>query len=124
MVLVCMWLFSSKAFDIVNHTKFFEKLLKLGVFKWIIKVLVQWYCNQFICLRCGSAFSDLFLVNNGLRRGYSSPLLFNVNIDEISGSLSKLPVGCCCSNTVVNHLKYADDIVLFAPSAKELQKTQ
>ena len=28
-------------------------------------------------------------------------------------SLSKLPVGCCCGNTVVNHLMYADDIVLF-----------
>ena len=37
-------------------------------------------------------------------------------------SLSKLPVGCCCGNTVVNHLKYADDIVLFAPSAKGLQR--
>ena len=37
-------------------------------------------------------------------------------------SLSKLPVGCCCGNTVVNHLMYADDIVLFAPSAKGLQR--
>ena len=33
-------------------------------------------------------------------------------------SLSKLPVGWCCGNTVVNHLMYADDIVLFAPSQK------
>ena len=38
-------------------------------------------------------------------------------------SLSKLPVGCCCGNTLVNHLMYAaDDIVLFAPSAKGLQR--
>ena len=37
-------------------------------------------------------------------------------------TLSKLPVGCCCGNTVVNHLMYAVDIVLFAPSAKGLQR--
>ena len=37
-------------------------------------------------------------------------------------SLSNLPVGCCCGNTVVSHLIYADNIVLFAPSAKCLQR--
>ena len=37
-------------------------------------------------------------------------------INELSESLSKLPIGCCCGNTVVNHIMYADDIVLFAPS--------
>ena len=72
---------ASKAFDRVNHTKLFAKLLKLGVPKWIIKVLVQWYCNQSMCVRWGSAFSDFFLVNNGVRQGgILSPLLFNVYI--------------------------------------------
>ena len=48
---------ASKAFDRVNHTKLFSKLLKLGVPKWIIKVLVQ-----SMCVRWGSAFSDFFLL--------------------------------------------------------------
>ena len=43
----------------------------------------------------GSVFSDFFLVNN---------------------------TGSCCGNTVVNHLMNADDIVLFVPSAKSLQR--
>ena len=50
----CMYvafLDASKAFDRVYHTKLFSKLLKLGVPKWIIKVLVQWYCNQSMCVR-------------------------------------------------------------------------
>ena len=123
----CMYvafLDASKAFDRVNHTKLFSKLLRLGVPTWVIKVLVQWYCNQSMCVRWGSVFSDFFLVNNGVRQGgIISPLLFNVYINELSESLSKLPIGCCCGNTVVNHIMYADDIVLFAPSAKGLQKT-
>ena len=59
----------SKAFDRVNHTTLFSKLLKLGVPIWIIKVLVQWYCNQSMCVRWGSVLSDFFLVNNGVRQG-------------------------------------------------------
>ena len=39
-------------------------------------------------------------------RGILSP-----NINELSESLSQLPIGCCCGNTVVNHMMYADDIV-------------
>ena len=93
----CMYvafLDASKAFDRVNHTKLFSKLLKLGVPKWIIKVLVQWYCNQSMCVRWGSAFSDFFLVNNGVRqRGILSPLLFNVIFLYISSSSSDTSAG-------------------------------
>ena len=72
----CMYvafLDASKAFDRVNHTKLFSKLLRLGVPTWVIKVLVQWYCNQSICVRWGSVFSDFFLVNNGVRQGVFFP---------------------------------------------------
>ena len=72
----CMYvpfLDASKVFDRVKHTKLFSKLLKLGVPKWIIKVLAQWYCNQSVCVRWGSVFSDFFLVNNGVRQGVSFP---------------------------------------------------
>ena len=33
-----------------------------------------------------------------------------------------LPIGCCSGDTIVNHLVYADDTVLLAPSAKGLQR--
>ena len=40
---------ASKAFDGVNHIKLFLKLLKLGVSKYLIKVICQWYYSQTVC---------------------------------------------------------------------------
>ena len=42
-------------------------------------------------------------------------------MNDMSITLGELPIGCCSGNTVINHLIYADDIVLFAPSAKGVQ---
>ena len=50
-----------------------------------------------------------------------SPLLFNVYINELSVLLNLTYAGCCLGRSIINHLLYADDIVLFAPSAKGLQ---
>ena len=50
-----------------------------------------------------------------------SPLLFNFYVNDLSVQLQKLPVGCCCGDMVVNHLMYADDIVLLAPSGNGMQ---
>ena len=61
-------------------------------------------------------------MNNGVRQGgILSPMLFNVYINDLSRSLSKLPIGCCSSEHVINNLMYADDIVLLSPSPKVMQ---
>ena len=39
-------------------------------------------------------------------------------MDNLSIQLHRHPIGCSVGGTVVNHMLYADDIVLFAPSAK------
>ena len=74
---------------------------------------------------CLSTFTKgvFHTVNNGVRQGgILSPLLFNVYINDLSRSLSKLPIGCCSGDKVINHLMYADDIVLLSSSAKGKKK--
>ena len=42
-------------------------------------------------------------------------------MDELSKILNKANIGCCVGSFIINHLMYADDLVLIAPSAKALQ---
>ena len=50
-----------------------------------------------------------------------SPVLFNVYIDDLRRTLYSMPLGCYIHGTCVNHLVYADDMVLLAPSPGALQ---
>ena len=54
--------------------------------------------------------------------GILSPLFFNVYMDNLSAQLNSQHIGCSTGDVVVNHMLYADDIALFSPSAKGLQK--
>ena len=80
--------------------------------------VVKSHCDSSVVWALSNLFLDFFTFFN-----FAKPLRLNVYINELSESLSKLHVGCCCGNTVVNHIMYADDIVLFAPSAKGLHNT-
>ena len=59
--------------------------------------------------------------NDVKQGGKLSPLLFNVYMDHLSDQQHKRPTDCSLDTTVVNHLVYADDLLLFAPIAKGLQ---
>ena len=54
--------------------------------------------------------------------GILSPLFFNVYMDNLISQLSAQYIGCSAGDVVVNHMLYADDIALVAPSAKGLQQ--
>ena len=61
-------------------------------------------------------------VSNGVRQGgILSPYLFSVYVDDLSFCLTQSETGCSINNIFVNHLFYADDLCLLAPSASGLQ---
>ena len=120
-VFVC-YLDISKAFDRVNHDKLYRILDKKGVPGYIMRIIIFWYENQLFCIKWGDTTSQSFGVSNGVRQGgILSPHFFNVYIDELSITLNDCKTGCCLNNVLLNHIMYADDMALIAPSVKGLK---
>ena len=79
--------------------------------------------NQQLYVRWNDVYSELFTAHNGVRQGgILSPYLFNIYVNEISLELNKQDIGCTFQNCQINHLLYADDLVLISPSSKGLQQ--
>ena len=51
-----------------------------------------------------------------------SPYIFNVYVDELSEELKKCNVGCNLNGHLINHIMYADDLVLISPSSAGLSQ--
>ena len=72
-------------------------------------------------LRWGPTYSESFPMGNDVKQGGKlSPLLFNIYMGNLTVQLHTKPIGCSLGTTAVNHLIYADYLLLFAPSAKGL----
>ena len=74
-------------------------------------------------VRWAGVLSHGFHVSNGVRQGgILSPYLFNVYMDDLSIALNGCHTGYVVDNIPVNHLLYADDLVVFAPSISGLRE--
>ena len=56
------------------------------------------------------------------RVAYCHPCFFNIYMDCLSESLCNTQTGCNVGGVMINHLMYADDLVIISPSAKGLQR--
>ena len=113
---------ASKAFDRVNHRILFQKLAQRNVPAYLRRVLQFWYARQQFSVRWGCVTSASFSVSNGVRQGgILSPVLFNIYMNDLSVMLNAHRSGCYIGDMKVNHLMYADDVVVLAPTAWALQ---
>ena len=121
-VFMC-FLDASKAFDRVNHRKLFKKLYQADVPKYLIRCLSYWYAHQTMQVKWDTCVSAPFNVCNGVRQGsILSPALFNFYMNDLSKQLSMCTTGCMVGGALINHLMYADDLVVFSPSSAGLQQ--
>ena len=76
-----------------------------------------------MCIKWVHSTSSFFSVSYGVRQnGILYPRLFLVYVDDLSKCLHDARSGCFMGHQCINHVMYADDICLLAPSALGLLK--
>ena len=89
----------TKAFDTVEHSRLFDKLLEVKVPKIIIRMLTFIYRKQTANVRLKQQVSEQFGIKNGVRQGaVISPIFFNFYMNSLFAILKKNKSGCFISN--------------------------
>ncbi|KAL0809192.1 hypothetical protein ABMA28_011417 [Loxostege sticticalis] len=113
----------SKAFDLVQYDRLWDKLRSINLPEELISVFQYWYLNQSNSVRWAGAVSDPYRLECGVRQGgLTSPTLFNLYMNDLIVSLGSQRVGCYVDGVCVNNLSYADDMVLLSASICGLRK--
>jgi hypothetical protein len=133
----CAFVDYKKAFDLVDRSSLWSKLIGNHINGNIITVIYNMYKNAKSCVKKGNTLSELFTCNIGVRQGENlSPLLFAIFLNDFEMFVSKSYSGLTMFNEEANtHLSdddveyflrmyvllYADDTIVMAESAEELQ---
>lgn len=118
----CCFLDATKAFDRVNYCKLFRLLLTRNLPPHIIRLLINIYVNNNVCVSWCNVKSDTFRALNGVKQGaVLSPILYCVYVDNLLQLLEKEGVGCHIGFQFLGALAYADDLVLIAPAASAMR---
>ena len=128
----CAFVDYSKAFDLIERSSLWMKLLENNINGKILNVIKSMYMNAKSCVKSNGKISDYFSCCKGVRQGENlSPVLFAIYLNDFHAFLNEKCVGLKDLCSIVNDeldiylklyvLLYADDTIIMAESAADLQ---
>ena len=135
----CGFVDYKKAFDLVNRSALWSKLISSGINGKLMNVIFNLYKNAKSGVKVNDNTSPLFNCNVGVRQGENlSPLLFAIFLNDLESTLRKdhvqglnfvnqLIINNLSDNDVEMWLRlfvllYADDTIILAESSDALQR--
>lgn len=113
-----------KAFDTVKHDILIRHLHTANIYYNDVRIIKNLYWNQEARVQISQQdITEKFEVLRGVRQGcILSPMLFNLYVENIFlEALENVEAGIKINGIILNNLRYADDTVIMASSAEELQ---
>ena len=113
----------TKAFDMVQHSLLFRKLLDVKLSVIFVRLIMVMYTLQYANVRWKQLVSGIFTMVNGVKQGaVLSALLYCIYVNGLFEKLRFNRAGCWMGSTYLGILGYADDNLLLAPSRQALQE--
>ncbi|GBP25976.1 LINE-1 retrotransposable element ORF2 protein [Eumeta japonica] len=111
-----------KAFDSLEHEYIWEALRCQGVQMKYIRTLSTIYSGSTAQVKL-EATGEPFSIQRGVRQGDPiSPKLFSAVLEMIFRNLQWECMGLNINGEKLNHLRFADDLILFSENSKSLEK--
>ena len=119
----CCFIDLKKAFPSVWRDGLWKRLWDEGVRGKMWRIIRSIYEKTESCVLVGDEKTDYFGVEVGVREGcILSPTLFSIYINSMADEINQSGIGIEVMGSRIAILLYADDIVLIAESAGELQR--
>ena len=114
---------ASKAFDKVNRTTLWRKLIEDGTSPHIVLSIINYYKDSLMLVKNGFEYSSLSKTTIGVRQGgKASPKLFSIYTEKILNQVSSSPFGIKFGSIKLDIIAYADDLLLITSTKRELQE--
>jgi endonuclease/exonuclease/phosphatase family metal-dependent hydrolase len=111
-----------KAFDSTETWSILDSLDECRVDSRYTKMIKYIYENATSCIELHEK-TDKFKIGRGVRQGDTiSPKLFTAALEGIFKKLNWSKMGININGKFLSHLRFADDIILFATNKRQLQK--
>jgi len=114
----------TKAFDYVDHNKWWKTLQEMGMPEHLTSLLRYLYAGQEATVRTRHGTADSFQIGKGVCQGYIlSACLFNLYVEYImwNARLDESQAGIKIARRNINNLRYADDTTLMTKGEEELK---
>ena len=112
-----------KAYDTVNRALLIKRLQFVGINGIFMRNIMAMYEKTEYCIKLKDGHTRPIKSNFGLKQGCPlSPMLFNINIDDIKDIFDDQDNPIHIQNTKINYFLYADDLVILSESRAGIQR--
>ncbi|GBP28313.1 Retrovirus-related Pol polyprotein from type-1 retrotransposable element R2 [Eumeta japonica] len=111
----------TKAFDSISHEEIWDSLKNQGIPTVYIKIIKSIYAKSKARIKLES-LGETLKIERGVRQGDPlSPKLFSAVLENVFRKLHWNHYGLDIDGRKLNHLRFADDIILFEENPSKLQ---